>query len=230
MSKTDIFGKKPYRNTQIKSSKPVLEHCYVLAIRTDADILRFSKMIFIETNYLFYISRDKFRMKGLDKQSKFQSFVHKDIISDNKVFYLQNTGYKSNKVILGYEDNALFQLRRQKQKQRNQLSLFFEGEDVNLTEFNQTMDAEIQNWYDFKENLLKNSVDIMGKIDYLFPVRIETYEIVKPLLQYFPKMHEINYMLIEPERIENALSFFMYIDLMTERINSSDKKPSILNK
>ena len=227
MSKTDIFGKKPYRNIQIKAAKAMLDYCYVLAIRTDADIL-LSKAILMETNYLFYISKDKFQLNELDKSSAFQSFVHKDIISDNKVFYLQNTGFESNRRILGYGNTALFQLKRQKQKRRNQTALFFEEEEVDFMKQNQELDAEIQNWHDLKENLRKNSVDIMEKIDYLFPVRIETYEIVKPLLQYLPKMNEINYMLLEPERIENAKTFFTHIDLMTERINSSDKKPSII--
>jgi len=163
VSKTDIFGKKPYKNTQIRSAKPILEHCYVLAIRTDADILSFSKLILIETNYLFYISQDKFRLKELDKLSKFQLFVHKDIISDNKVFYLQNADIKSNKTILGYGSNALFQLKRLKQKRRNQTALFFEDEDVGLMKSRQKADSEIQDWYDFKGNLTKNSVDIMGK-------------------------------------------------------------------
>ena len=219
MSKTDIFGKKPYRNLLIKAVKPELEHCYVLAVRTDANMLRFSKMILAETNYLFSISQEKFQLDGL----KFQLFVHKDIISNHKVFYLQNTDLKSNKSILGYGTKALFQVKRQKQKRRNQTALFFEEEKVDLPEMN----TERQNWHDLKDSLTQNSVDIMGKIDYFFPVRIETYEIVKPLLQHLPKMNEINYMLLDPQRIDNALSFFMHMDLMTEQINATVKKTSI---
>ena len=229
MSKTDIFGKKPYKNIWVKPAKPTLKYCCVLAIRTDADVLNFSKMIYTQTNYLFSISKDKFHIEELDELSEFQLLIHEDVISDNKVFCLQNTGFQSDKFILGYADNALFQLKRQekKKKKKNQLSLIFEEESKFGQENNRN---EIQNWYDFKKQLVKNSVDILEKINYLFPLRIETYEIVKPLLQYLPKMNEINYMLIEPGRINNAMSFFTYIDWVMERINFVDKKTSFLNE
>jgi hypothetical protein len=234
MSKTDIFGKKPYKNTQVKSAKvDFLTYCYVLAVRTDADMLRFSKLILTETNYLFSISQARFQAEELDKFSSFQAFVHKDIISDNKVFYLQNTGFESNRTILGYKSDALFQIKRQKQRQKrkNQLSLLFEEEAADLMDFNQEADSnEIRDWYDFKDDLSKNSVDIMGKIDYLFPMQIERYEILKPLLQHLHKIKEINYMLLDPERIENAASFFKHIDLMTERVNFAHKKASFLKR
>jgi len=221
MAKTDIFGKKPYKNTPIRSAKPIWDYCCVLALRTDADMLRFSKMIYTETNYLFYISQNRFRVEELDKSATFQAFIHKDILSDNKVFYLQNTGFESDRTLLGYGDNALFPIKRQKRKQKNQISLYFEEEEADSTE---EESGEIQDWHDFKADLYRNSVDIMSKIDYLFPIQIETYEIVKPFLQHLPKMHEVNYMLLEPERFENADTFFKYIDLMMEEIKFVDKK------
>jgi len=230
MAKTDIFGKKPYKNMRVKSAKPSLGFCFVIAVRTDADMLSFYKMIYTKTHYHFYISQNRFQIEESDKFAEFQSFIHKDIISDNKVFYLQNTSFESDKHILGYDKNALFQLKQEKRKRRNQLSVYFEEETDSLTELKQeNYSNEIQNWYDFKDDLAKNSVDIMGKIDYLFPIRIETYEIIKPMLQHFPKMKEINYMLIEPEKIKDAISLFWSIDLMTQRINFADKKPSLSN-
>ena len=226
MSKTDIFGKKPYREIQVKSAKPDLLHRYVLAVRTDADSLSFSKTIFTETNYLFYISQNRFHTEELNKFSEFQSFIHEDNISDNKIFYLQNVGFESGKHILGYEDNSLFQIKGKNKKRKNQLSLLLEEEDADLMDFIQENDIdEIQNWHNLKADLSKKSVNIMGKIDYVFPIRIETYEIVKPLLQHFPKMQAFNYMLLEPKQIHDAASFFMYMDLITEQIHSADKMP-----
>jgi hypothetical protein len=225
MSGTDIFGKKPYKEIQVKSVKPDLASRYVLAIRTNADILSFSKMIYTETNYLFYISPDRFQAEELDRLSEFQSFIYKDIVSDNKVFYLQNTGLGSDKQILGYGNNALFQIRRKKKKRKNQISLSFEEEAADAIDFMQETHGDgIQNWHDFKADLAQKSVDVMGKIDYIFPLQMETYEIVKPLLQHFSKMQEINYMLLEPKQINDAVSFFMYMDLMMERINSASQK------
>jgi hypothetical protein len=223
MAKTDIFGIKPYKNTWAKPPKPIWGYRYVLAIRTDADMLSFSKMIYTETNYLFYISQNRFQVEELDKTAAFQAFIHKDIISENKVFYLQNTGFESDRTILGYGGNALFPIKPQKRKQKNQITLSFEEEDADLAELD---GDEIRNWYDFKDDLAKKSVNILNKINYLFPVQIETYEIVKPLLQHLYKMHEINYMLLEPEQIENAASFFRHIHLMAEQVKFADKKDS----
>ena len=147
--------------------------------------------------------------------------IHKDILSDNRVFYLQNTGFESDRTILGYGDNALIPIKRQKRKPKNQISLYFEEKETDSTE---EENSEIQDWHDFKDNLYRNSVDILGKIDYLFPIQIETYEIVKPFLQHLPKMHEVNYMLLEPEQIKNAATFFKHINLMTEQIKFCDRK------
>ena len=225
MSKTDIFGKKPYRETEVKSAKPDLAYRYVLAIRTNANMLSFSKMIYNATNYLFSISPDRFQAEDLDKFAAFQFSIHKDIISDHKVFYLQNTDSELNKQILGYKENALFQIKKQKQRPKNQISLLLEEKNDDLMKFMQEDYRDsIENWHDFKAEITKKSVDVMGKIDYLFPIQIETYEIVKPLLQHFPQMQEFNYMLLEPRQIEDAASFFMYMDLMTEQINSAAEK------
>jgi hypothetical protein len=203
----------------------------VLAVRTEGDLLRFSKMIYTETNYLFYITPTRFRVEELDEQAAFQACIHKDILSDNKVFYLQNTDFNSDKTILGDGNRSLFQLMPHKMKIKKQSSFFIEQEEctIDCTEIKQDEDSEeIRNWKILKSDLIRNSVDITGKIDYLFPVRIETYEIIRHLLLHFPKMHKINYMLIKPEQIENASAFFRYMDLMTEEI-SAEKKIAILN-
>lgn len=230
MQKTDIFGKKPYKNTPVKSVKPMLKYCYLLAIRTDADISNFFKLIYTQTNYLFYLSQERFQMEELDKSAAFQSFIHKDVISDYKVFYLQNTGFESDKCILGYGNNALFQLKKLKKRQRkqkSQISLYFERDADTDMEIESN---EIKSWYNLKSDLTKHSMNIMDKINYLFPIRIETYEIIKPLLLHLPKIQSINYMLIEPEQINNAVPLFMHFDLITERINSIDKEPSLLKR
>jgi len=221
MSKTDIFGKKPYREMAVKSAKPDLNYCCVLAIRSRADRVSFLKKIYDETGYFFSIFPDKFQAEEMDIFSKFQSFVHTDEILNCKVMFLQNTDAETNKQILGYDGNALFQIKKQKQKPQNQISLLLE-EQPDIMDFKQEeYGDEIQNWYDFKTNLAKNSVNIMGKIDYIFPLRIETYEIVQSLLQHLPKMQDFNYMLLEAKQIDDAISFFMYMDLMREQIEAN---------
>ena len=222
LAKTDIFGIKPYKNVRVKSLKPNWGHCFIVAVRTDADILTFSKMLYTEANYLFYIAKERFQIKTAD----FQAFIYNDILSENKVFYLQNTGFESDKTILGYQTNALFPLKRQKRKRKNQLSFLFEKENADLSEPNCN---EMQNWHDFKADLAENSVDTMGKIDYLFPIQIATYEIIKPLLLHFPKMREMNYMLIEPERLSDAATFFMHVEQMSKGICCGNRVPLVLN-
>jgi len=231
MAKTDIFGIKPYRNTQVKSAKLNLGHCFVVAVRTDAEVLAFSTMLYTEANYLFSISEKRFQVKELNELLEFQSGIYKDIVSDNKLFYIQNTDFKLNKNVLGYNSQSLFQIKKLRRRRKNQLSLFFEKEEkVDLNELKRQSVSEIQNWSDFKADLAGNAVDVMDKIDYLFPIQIETYEIIKPLLLLFPKMTDINYMLIEPERISDAISFFMYIDQMNESIHYQNRTPSILSE
>ena len=221
---TDIFGKKLNKNTKMKSAKQNLSYRYLLGVRTPADVLTFSKMIYTETNYLFYISPNRFRVEDLDKYAEFQVFIHKDIISENRVFYLQNVAFERDVNILGCGENALFRLN-------NQLSMSFEdNENEVITELDHECgNDEIRIWQECKSGLAKNSVELMGKIDYLFPIQIETYEILKPLLQHFHKMQEINYMLIEPEQINDAELFFMYINFLSEQINFSEKRKKNCN-
>ncbi|MCL2130981.1 MAG: hypothetical protein FWH36_00780 [Lentimicrobiaceae bacterium] len=227
MQKTDIFGKKPYRNVEVKQLKPFLEYCYVLAVRTDADMLSFSKIIYAATNYLFYISPLRFQFGKSDKSPKFQSFIYKDIVTNYKLFYLQNTDFQSNTTILGYGEDALFQLKQQVKKSKNQATLSLEDENDTTQSAQDENSEEVKDWKTLKANLTKNSVNIMGKIDYLFPIQIETYEILMPLLQHFPKMQRINYMLIEPKQINDAISFFTHIDLMEEQINLQNKNEKL---
>ena len=234
---TDIFGKKLNKNTKMKSAKQNLSYRYLLGVRTPADVLTFSKMIYTETNYLFYISPDRFRMEDLDKSAEFQVFIHKDVISENKVFYLQNIAFEKDKTVLGCGENALFQLKQQKQPKRkkqkkiNQISMSFNLEDEDFTASNQEYgNEEIRIWHECKSGLAENSAELMGKIDYLFPIQIETYEILKPLLQHFHKIQEIKYILIEPKQIKDAELFFMYINFLSEQINFSEKSKKVCKK
>ena len=220
MSKTDIFGKKPRREIQLKSAGVDLTHHAVLAIRINADILSFLKMIYDETNYLFYICSDRNQSINDNLFSEFQSFIYNDKLLDQNIFFLQNTSFDSNKRILGYDDTALFQIKRPQQKRKNQISFLFREKEADFVNFTpKNYDSEEQDWCNFKADLAQKSVGIMGKIDYVFPIQKESYEIVKSLLQGLSKIQKLNYMLLEPAQISDAMSFFTYVDLMTGRIN-----------
>ena len=81
---------------------------------------------------------------------------------------------------------------------------------------------EQKNWAAFKETMQKKSMDLMGEIDFLFPVNIQTHEILKPLFLEFLNMDTIHYRLILPREIEGVDALITQWDYFGERLMGED--------
>jgi hypothetical protein len=203
MEKRDITGKKYYKELSIKPAKQNMAHHCFIAVRTELEPLEFFADIFQQTNYLFQLSRSALEVVSKTDYFSFRSFEFQDTLSDNLSFCIVNKSIHNEQYLFGRDEkNACFVLPQKYWKQKkNQLVLPFDdiGEDL---------EEEKNDWDLFKNDMERSSINLMGNIDYLFPVEIHTYEILKPLFLYFPKMKSLHYTLINSKDVIDIDSFF----------------------
>jgi len=201
MEKRDISGKKFYKELVIKPFQRDLSHYCFVAVRTTSDPLNFFASIFQHSNYLFQLSKHTFDVVMDSICFTFQSFEIQDIISESTALCLVNKSVKKEQYLFGKNKNACYILPHKRGE--NQISLSFENEE-DITEHG----SEEGNWNAFKNSMENTSVYLMGKIDYIFPVEIETYEILKPLFLKFSNLAFLNHQIINAKSI-NEIELFL---------------------
>ena len=207
MSKRDITGKEYYKEIAFSPIKHNLAHYCFIAVRTTLTSLDFFVELFKMTNYLFELSDSPLDIVIDSKNFIFQAFHCKDFQSEQLGICFLNGDIHKNHYLLGEKDEkACFSLA--KMKNRNQLSFSFEDLEKSEDTQNQDFDEE-QNWTSFKELMQKKSTDLLGEADFLFPVSIQTYEILKPLFLEFPTMNFIHYRLISHAEITQVEALLM---------------------
>jgi len=130
----------------------------------------------------------------------FQSFEIQDTLSEHTAFCLVNKSIDKEQYLFGKNKNACYILHQKRTE--NQISLFFENEEDKAEQ-----NIEEDGWNAFKNSMENTSVNLMGKIDYLFLVEIQTYEILKPLFLKFPDISFLNHQIINPKNINEIDSF-----------------------
>lgn len=214
MEKRDISGKKQYKELLVKPFKRDLSHYCFVAVRTTLDPLDFFAGIFRDSNYLFQLSKQTFDIVQNSICFSFQSFEIQDVLPEYKAFCIINKSINKEQYLFGKNKNVCYLLSQKWSD--NQISLSFENE-VETTE---QSDNE-NDWNTFKNSMVNTSVDLMGKIDYIFPVEIQTYEILKPLFLKFSNIEFLNHQIINPKSI-NEIDLFL--SLFFEHIDKSKKK------
>jgi len=206
MPRRDFTGKEFYKNIALHSKLNDNHYCFI-GIRTMLDSLDFFVKIFKDTNYLFELSGEPLEIPHHSEKFFFQSFLFHDTLSEHFIPCLVNKDTSDNQYLLGEnKKNTCYVLNKSKKK--NQLLLSFEDEDEGHEgqeeeqENNEEITDELKVWMSFKETMSETSTNLMGRIDFLFPVKVQTYEILKPLFLKFSSLHYINYRLVFPREIK----------------------------
>lgn len=220
MSKRDITGKEPYKEIVFRSIKRNSNNYCFIALRKKMSLLDFFVDIFKQSNYLFELSEHSLEIV-LDSQNfVFKVFQYED--SDAKQFALCFINKEISKMqyLLGENiENVCFKLS--KSKNRNQLSFSFDDEEQEEQNMEEQYEEQ-KDWASFKEAMRKKSVDLMGDIDFLFPINMQTYEILKPLFLEFANMENIHYRLIFPHEIDGVDALITQLDYFQERLIGKD--------
>ena len=201
MEKRDIFGKKLYKELSIKPIRRDLSHYCFVAVRTTFEPLDFFSGIYQHSNYLFQLSEPCLEVvQGITRFS-FQLFEYQDDndFSKYNVFCIVNKSVKDKQNLVGKNKNSCYLLPQNRDK--NQISLFFEEEEATKK------NKEEADWDLFKNTMQNSSVNLMNKIDYIFPVDIQTYEILKPLFFRLSDMPFLNHQFIDSKQIKDINSF-----------------------
>jgi len=201
MEKRDISGRKYYKKLNIKPIRRNLSHYCLIAVRTTLDPLDFFAGIYQHSDYLFQLSEQTLDMEENTVCFSFQSFEYQDDLSEHSAFCIVNKSTDNEHYLLGKNKNACYILPQKRDK--NQISFPFENEAESAEK-----GMEEDDWNAFKTNMQNSSVNLMGKIDYLFPVDIQTYEILKPLFLTFSDIHFLNHQYINDKQVKNIDSFF----------------------
>ena len=202
MPQRDITGKEFYKNINFRSKKRDSDNYCFIGVRTDLDTVGFFLDVFNNTGYLFELSESSLDIVIDSENFVFKSFVFKDSLSKYFMLCFVNQDFAKNQYLLGEDElNACFLL--EKSKKRNQLSFSFENEQEIGDDNCSVMDEEM-NWKHFKETMLNTTIDLKREINFLFPVKIQTYEVLKPLFLKFTNMQHLTHRLIFPHEIEGV--------------------------
>lgn len=213
MPQRDITGKEFYKEIAFRSIKRNADHYCFIALRTKLNLLDFFVDIFKRSDYLFELSTHSLEIV-LDSQSFiFKVFQFQDPLSEQIAICFINKDISKAQYLLGENTgNACFTLL--KSKNRNQLSFSFDDDEP---QEEQDYDEQ-KNWTSFKEIMQKKSVDLMGEIDFLFPVKIQTYEVLKSLFEEFTDTNNIRYRLILPHEIDGVDALITQWDYFQETL------------
>ena len=195
MEKTDISGKKYYKEIKSPPFKWNLQHYCFIAVRTTLNPLDFFASIYQHSDYLFQLSEHNWEMVRDSVCFLFQLFEYQDTLSEHKAFCLVNKSMDKPQYLLGENKNSCYYLSQKWTD--NQISFSYEQEETATKK-----GREEDEWELFKKNMQNASVNLMDKIDYIFPVEIQTYEILKPLFKKFYTLNFLNHQLIPSKNIK----------------------------
>jgi len=212
MEKRDLFGKKQYKELSIKPIKRNMSHYCFIAIRTAFYPLDFFAGIYQHSNYLFQLSKHHLEIVQDSICTSFQTFEYQDDFSKYSVFCLVNKSINKEQYLVGKNKNSCYILSQTRGK--NQLSFSFDEQEETSPK-----DREEIDWELFKTNMQHTSVNLMNKIDYLFPVDVQTYEILKPLFFKFQNMDFLHYQFIDSKQIKDISSLLSVFYAYTEKNN-----------
>ena len=203
MPRRDFTGKEFYKDTRFRSTERKADHYCFIGVRTSLDAVGFFLDIFKKTDYLFELSESSLEIVINSENFVFKSFLFQDPLSNHFVLCFVNKDLNKNRYLLGGDaQNACFLLK--KSKKRDQLSFSFEEEQQEIREDSYSIMDEETSWAQFKETMSNTAIGLSGEIDFLFPIKIHTYEILKPLFLEFAKMQDITYRLVFPREIEGV--------------------------
>ena len=206
MPRRDVTGKEFHKDIILQSKKRDSDNYCFIGVRTTLDTVGFFLNIFNNTDYLFELSESSLDIVIDSENFVFKSFLFQDPLSKHIVLCFVNRDLNKNQYLLGEdEQNACFLLK--KSEKRNQLSFSFEedtDEQQGIGEDNYSIVDEETNWKHFKDTMSNTTVDLKGEINFLFPVKIQTYEILKPLFLELLNMQYITHRLIFPQEIEGV--------------------------
>ena len=219
MPRRDIIGKEFYKNIALRPKLNENHYCFI-GIRTQLNTLDFFVNIFRDTNFLFELSNEPLEIPNHSEKILFQPFLFHDTLSEHFIACLVNKDISDSQYLLGEKgSNICYNLNKSKKK--NQLFLSFEDEQESqeLEENSEEITDELKNWMSFKETMSETSTNLMGQIDFLFLVKVQTYEILKPLFLKFSSIRYINYRLIFPREIkEYDVLIATYEDFYLEQL------------
>ena len=201
MKKSDISGKKLYKELLIRPFKRNFSHCCFVAVRTTLEPLDFFAGIYQYSNHLFQLSEQTMDLVMNSIHFSFQSFEIQDILSENKAYCIVNKSIEKEQYLFGKNKNSCYFLSQK--PTGNQILLAFENEEKKNEQC-----GEEDDWKNFKNNMELTSVNLMDKIDYLFPLEIQTYEILKPLFLRFFDIPFLDHQIINSKNVNEIELFF----------------------
>jgi hypothetical protein len=219
MERRDIIGTKQYKELIVKPVRQNPAHHGFIAVRSTLSPLDFFSEIYQTTDYLFFLCRQPFEAFRDETSCGFSVFVHHDLFSEHSAVCMLNKDLSKNHALLGgHETDACFVI--QKHKIQNQLFLPFgqdgeHEEDILPTE---TDRKEENQWNHFLHTLTETSIDLKGKIDFVFPVSIRTYEILKPLFLKFKTLPSLHYMFIQAKTVAAFDAFVAAYDIFYDKL------------
>ena len=212
MEKRDIFGKKQYKELLVRPFRRNLSHYCFIAVRTNLDPLDFFSAIYQHTDFLFQLSKQNLDRVVNSVCFSFQSFEYQDTLSEHRAFCFVNKSVNKEQYLFGKNKNACYFLPQNKTENQISFSFIHEEEPVQKS-------REEDRWEDFKTHMQLSSVNLMGKMDYIFPVEIQTYEILKPLYSQFPNLFFLNHQFVDAKNIKDIDAFFsLYEEYIDETI------------
>jgi hypothetical protein len=201
MEKRDITGKKQYKELSIRPVRQNTERHAFILVKTQWATLDFFAEIHRQTDYLFGLSAQFFTTTVEDCPFVYRVFEYQDVLSEHIAFCIVNRDLDNRQFLLGSdENNACFVF--QKKKRTNQLLIDFDKDDENPADILDT--REESNWNKFKTTMLKHSVLLSGNTDFVFPVDIRTYDILRPLFLKFKDIRTLDYMFIPAKSVMNV--------------------------
>lgn len=213
MSKSNLFGRYDPEMFHLKKAKIQQEHLAFLLLRSQWDALTLLGKLYHHTHFLLKKSALDMEVMNGQRTYHFPVFLENETLDEDMLLLIRNKSIEDeNTVWIGFHKTSLCPIKRKK-KDRSiaQLSMLLPEEEEEMTLLLEEAIPEQQAWDDFKMQLKRKSVSFDGKIDFVIPLHIATYEHFIPFIEKLNDFNVLHYQCIEGSEFENFEAVYYYL-------------------
>jgi hypothetical protein len=227
MAKSNPFGIFNPQVFKVKKNKLNLHYYAFLFIRSDFDDLSMLTKLYHHTQFLLKKSPLDLVVDIETTGFSFTVYRENDILPGHPMLMIKNKSLE-NSIIqwIGFDKGSLYTIHRAKSKCKiPQLNIPLEDTtDLFMDENESDENLEIANWEANKRILREQSVAFEGRIDYVIPLDISTYEYFMPFFLALAQFVEINYQLVEASEFENFEAIHYILESYADSLQAEENK------
>ncbi len=227
MAKTNPFGIFDPQTYKVKKTKINDSYYAFILLRSEFDDLSLLTKLFHKTQYLLKKSPLNLTVHYEYNNYSFAVYRENETLLDHYLLMFKNKASENADIQwIGFDKKALFKIKRKKnQRKMPQLTLLLDDDSDSQDQDNDCrLIQETEKWEENKQLLNRQTIAFEGRIDFVIPINIFTYEHFMPFFQHMKLFSEINYQLIDASEFENFEEVYYQLECYSDNMMAEENR------